>query len=195
MKTHPYILSIIMMICAVTGCLNDKTGLDKVVKQHLEIYPEMQAVDVYKLAYQSTMGVVHFIGNPEKARDYLIREMSQVPPSNDIPLIEPLSPDGRMVRVNLAPYKAAAGEPEPLFQAMMNTAEHFQPSKDTLEACLNLLIESAVKGKISPDSGELQAFFDKMRELDFPAVHHSDKYRELYRPAYRVILKEYMPDL
>lgn len=193
MKPYLYILSI--MIFAVIGCISENTGLEGVIKIHLQRYPEMKVVDVYKLIYQSTMGVAHYIDSPEKARDYLIREMSLVPPSDEIPLIEPLSPDGRMVRVNLAPYKAAGGEAEHLFLAMMNTAEHFQPSKDRLEANLNLLVKSGMEEKISLDSSELQAFIKKTRALDFPPVHHSDKYRELYHPAYRVILKEYMPIL
>jgi uridine kinase len=33
------------------------------------------------------------------------------------------------------------------------------------------------------------------REQDYPAIHHSEAFRTAYRPAYRVIAKEYLPFL
>ena len=38
------------------------------------------------------------------------------------------------------------------------------------------------------------AFYAKMEAQDLPAVHHSEVYKRLYRPAYRVIARQYMEE-
>jgi hypothetical protein len=47
-------------------------------------------------------------------------------------------------------------------------------------------------GSIQPD--ELKAFFDKMEAQGFPAMHHSEVYKRLYRPAYRVVARQYLEE-
>jgi len=41
---------------------------------------------------------------------------------------------------------------------------------------------------------ELRRFFAAMQAQAFPAVHHSKRYRQAYRPAYRVIVQRFLTD-
>jgi len=38
----------------------------------------------------------------------------------------------------------------------------------------------------------LEHFILPLRAKKYPAVHHSERYNTLYKPAYRVILKEFL---
>jgi len=46
-----------------------------------------------------------------------------------------------------------------------------------------------------PFSGEtVRLFFTRMEEQGFPVVHHSKLYKRLYRPAYRVVAKQFLEE-
>ena len=42
-------------------------------------------------------------------------------------------------------------------------------------------------------AAEAQIYFGRLAEAGFPPAHHSATYRELYRPAYRVVLLDLLP--
>lgn len=53
------------------------------------------------------------------------------------------------------------------------------------------LAVSWLKCASRPDlSQELQSLGTELSENGFPAIHHSETYREVYRPAYRVVAAE-----
>lgn len=192
MKTSFLWCAFIATLC-FSGCGGEKVEMEKIIMWHMQRYPQMEVEDLYKLVYQSAMGISHFISNPEKAREYLNWEMSHLKDGEDIDLSEPLSPDGVMIRVNLYKYKQGGGEADDLFEAMMKSAENHQPSIEKIEKYWDYLADMAESGKLPFTPSELESFFEEMGAMNFPAVHHSETYRELYHPAYRVILSEYLP--
>lgn len=178
-----------------TGYARENDSLIRLLDYHFERYPEMQTDDIYKMLYQGSMGVGHFIGNPEGARRYLEREYTQVIPDHEIPLAEPVSISGDLVRLNIAPYKALGGDVESLFRAMMKTAGEFQPAKTDLIDLLQQTVILSETNIIPIEPAEFSDLMDEVAEYDYPAVHHSDIYREAYKPAYRVILRKYAEEL
>jgi hypothetical protein len=76
---------------------------------------------------------------------------------------------------------------------MMQTAQMFQKSQERLDRYLSDLEQMAASGAIPFDATTVQSFFHEMREKEYPAVHHSAAYKERYAPAYRIILKEFVP--
>ena len=195
LKNHPKLsFIVILFILIMSGCAdNEERAFIHLIDSHLKKYPQMQAVDMYKLAYQGANGVTHFIANRQAAMEYLARELAATQPSDATPLIEPVSPDGELVRLNLAPYTKAGGGVEPLFQAMIKTADEVQPSNERLEKYLRYLLIGIKEGEISFDRQEMESFVEQMRAAGYPAVHHSGEYMRLYQPAYRVVLKKYLP--
>ena len=178
-----------------TGFASEDEDLVDLLLYHFDSYPDMQPDDVYKMLYQGAMGVVHFIADPESAAAHLQREYAAVEADDTIPLIENVSPDGEMVRVNLARVKAENGDPAVLFVMMMKTAREFQPSGAKLAALLDKTRIASEEGKIPLESGRFRGMLETLEGYDFPALHHSDIYREAYDPAYRVILRKYAAEL
>jgi hypothetical protein len=127
--------------------------------------------------------------------DYLIRELQSVQADSSELLLEEISPDGAVVRLNLRPFKAQHGDHRALFQAMMQTARTFQKSQERLDRYLIDLEQTADSGIIPFDAEAMKTFFREMRDKSYPAVHHSAIYGEKYSPAYRVILKKYAPPM
>ncbi len=56
-----------------------------------------------------------------------------------------------------------------------------------LEEMLSLAAELSKEGLIPFDEGELRSETERWRAEEYPAVHHSDRFRRTYHPAYRVV--------
>ncbi|MCG3119616.1 MAG: hypothetical protein ALAOOOJD_02056 [bacterium] len=177
------------------ACVKKEAAFEKVVAAQLQRYPAMQIEDLYKLVYQAALGNEHLMTDSAMVHDYLIKELASIDTSSVGPLWEEISPDGEVVRLNLRPFKARQGDHRALLHAMMQTARNFQRSPERLEQYWRDLEQMAKSGVIAFDAAAMQSFFREMREKGFPAVHHSTVYAENYAPAYRVILKQYTPDI
>lgn len=151
--------------------------------------PCWQLQDVYKLAFQAALGSEHAAPNEAAARQWLEQEAATLGAGPADPQIEPISPDGRLVRVNLRPYLAAGGNLDALLQAFLRTAVEWRGERETLLRYTSWVVEFAQAGRLPFPAAEMRAYFQRIAEADFPAAHHSASYREVYRPAYRVVLK------
>ena len=152
----------------------------------------MQAQDIYKLLHQAALGSEHAVSDEEAARNLLERELTDMGDGPDDPQLDPISPDGQIVRVHLRPYLRMGKDPETLLQAFIRTANEWHGSQDNLKEYGAVAVELAHSGTGAIQTEEIKAFFAKMEAQDFPAVHYSEEYNRLYRPAYRVIARKLM---
>ncbi|MEJ2481887.1 MAG: hypothetical protein P8049_01815 [Gemmatimonadota bacterium] len=163
-----------------------------VVTWHANRYEALEVRDTYKLLHQAVAGPGHAIRDREIARAWLAREWNSLgPPREAEPLFEPLSADGRLVRLNLRPWRAAGRGPEEVLEAFLQTAEAVSPSAakiraemEAIHACSSTLAASA-----GIEAKALDAFFADQAAAGYPAVHHSAGYSSAYAPAYRVVLR------
>jgi hypothetical protein len=162
------------------------TGKD-VLRSHITRYPAMQVQDLYKLIHQAAMGSEHAIGNPEGARAWLQRELSEMGPGPEEITIDPISADGQIVRVHLRPFIEGGGDPEMLLSGFVRTANEFRGSHDALRTYWKLAKRIQHVSQI-----EMDRFFERMEAQSFPAVHHSPEYESRYRPAYRVLWRKFI---
>lgn len=58
---------------------------------------------------------------------------------------------------------------------------------DAHGACLRKLSRA---GRLIVREDALRRYFADRREEGYPAVHHSERYRDAYAPAYRIVLPE-----
>ncbi|MCW4049529.1 MAG: hypothetical protein NWE89_07300 [Candidatus Bathyarchaeota archaeon] len=153
---------------------------------HIERHPAIQARDIYKLLFQGVFGVGHLIS--EKTWDSLREEAGRINIDDhpEEPLVEEVSPDGSMIRVNLRPYLRAGHSLESLYQAMKESATHegdeavflgyWEPFKQLVtEQGLPFIVES------------IEKLDESMAEEGVKPKHHTQKYRDAYYPAYRVV--------
>ena len=169
---------------------NEAAGFREVVSLHLRRYPAMEMQDLYKLTFQAAMGSEHAVPSREGARQWLDREFATLEPVPAEPATDPLSPDGELIRIHLRAFEERGGNPDKLLDAFVATAQVYEGSTDRLERLWGHLESMAAAGGIDFELDQLEAFLAEMRSLGFPAVRHSNTYRELYQPAYRVVLRE-----
>jgi hypothetical protein len=156
---------------------------------HATRYPKWEAADIYKLIHQAAMGSEHAVADECAARAWLLRELREMGPGPDEPLIDPISSDGSIVRVHLRPFARRGLDPEMLLEAFLRTALEFHGSRPLLEGGLADAAELAGEGLIGLDPAEIGLLAARMEASGFPAVHHSDIYVIEYRPAYRVVAR------
>lgn len=172
--------------------LAEDEGLHRLLTNHLARYPQMTVQDVYKLLFQAAMGAEHAVTDVEAARRRLWRELSELGGSPEEPLIDPLSPDGSLMRLHLRPYVAAQGDTAALLDAFVRTAREYRGSVEALRRYWHAAERLSTAGCLPFVTAALQRFWAAMQAIEFPAVHHSVVYTHAYRPAYRVIRPDFL---
>jgi hypothetical protein len=165
-----------------------------ILNEHARRYPQWEVDDLYKLIYQAAMGSEHGVRDESSLRDWLLQELGQLGPGPAEPLVDPISPDGRIVRVHLRPYSTLQFQPETLLLAFIRTTREFSPSPERLAEYAAVATQLTGEGKLPFSRGMVANFMADMRARNFPAMHHSIRYRQLYQPAYRVVLRDLLPE-
>jgi hypothetical protein len=166
------------------------SSLEELIRWHQRLRPDLQVVDVYKMLFQSVFGIQHILH--DKAKRYLEQELSTLEtqkPYNE-PLIENISIDNAMVRVNLRPFKMRGLSSEKLFSAMVTSAKEPKRTQKTFLKLWNRFKSQVEAGKLDFDESSLEDFDKKVKKENYPLYHHSERYRRSYSPAYRVVKKE-----
>lgn len=158
---------------------------------HTKKYPLMEPTDAVKLLYQSEFGGGHLIKDTDACLKYLRREYGTTPQKTDIPLTEEIG--NGFIRVNLAALENSKLSIDKLGEAFLQSAAQHHGGMESFRKKLAILTDLAQKGKLpfSPDA--LQAYLTDYEKAGFPPVSHSEAYRAAYHPAYRVVLKNYLP--
>lgn len=171
----------------------EEAAFRAVLARQVARYPVMEAQDVYKLVFQATMGARHAGLDSAMAAEWLGREIAALRPGPEEPLLDTISADGRMVRVNLRPYVASSGDRGALVVAFVRTARDFRGSHAVLRRQLAYAERMADAGLLPVGRPALHRYVETMRARGDPAVDHSAAYEAAYRPAYRVVLRALVP--
>jgi hypothetical protein len=179
----------VAVLLAAGGCRTPGDRMLPVVQEHLQRYPAMQVEDIYKLAHQAAFGNGHLITDEAGARAYLQSEFDSVTADAAAPLVEALSPDGSVVRVNLRPFKARGGDLRALGDAMLASAPRLRPQPASFDRWWQEIVDAAAAGAVPFDAAALRSFGAARKAEGYPAIHHSAEYESRYHPAYRVVLR------
>ena len=154
---------------------------------HAKRYPLMQPTDAVKLIYQNEFGGGHLIRDEQACLNYLRREYTSVAKDPTVPLYEDIG--NGIIRVNLAAVKPE--DLEQLGRAFIDSAAKHKGTMDRFLNKLEVLRKLANEGVFNFDTNALNAYLSEYEAAGCPAVSHSPKYREVYKPAYRIIRKAY----
>lgn len=163
-----------------------------ILAQHAARYPGFQVQDLYKLVYQGALGSEHAVADASQAREWLEREVDGLTDGPQEPVIEPISADWQVVRVNLRPYVADGGDLKALLEGFIRTAQEYKGTVAQLRRYWCYSEQMAEEGALGLAVNALKSFFDEMQAREFPTVHHSQEYKRAYRPAYRVVVREFL---
>jgi hypothetical protein len=163
-------------------------------------------IDIYKCLHQGQYGVAHSIDDPLGFIERLRREImgcDQTGPPAE-PLLESVSAEGRVLRVNLRPFRHQAADEVP--KRMDLLAEVCFESARTIQGSDEHFLEYLLVFKELNHAGELrlgdyafifpleavEVFFHEIYDLiqrtrQVPVLSHSATYRWLNRPCYRVV--------
>lgn len=156
---------------------------------YLQNHPDSEITDCFKVLYQSTFGCGHLIADPCAAADYIRREAAEASNTSDHTL-EALDGDYTRVPLTLLQNGLSADTLAKLF-----TLSAQKPHGDIpqLTEKLAVLLQLAREQLIPFSADAVQSAAAAWGASGYPAVHHSARYRETYRPAYRLIHNDYIP--
>lgn len=151
----------------------------------------MRIEDSYKWLYQATMGGEHAAPDERSARAWMENEWKTLGPSESgDALWVPLDPEGKIGRLNLRPYRSRGGKMDDVLAAFLRSARSHRGEIEDFRAAWTELGQTLKKAAVNDLTwAEWQRLDNEMRTKGYPAVHHSSKYQQANKPAYRVMTK------
>ncbi len=167
----------------------------QIIAEQAAAYPLMQCQDLVKLAYQAALGPGHMISDEGITLTRLNHEISQLP---DEPAAG-LEPVGNgLVRFHLGALAKSGLTAKTLNRFFVLTANRHKQDQELFWVYLDQL-RAAVQAGLplsSPlTSEDLASYLADYAQRGWPALSHSEIYRQAYQPAYRVIEEEFIPFL
>ncbi len=158
---------------------------------HYKTYPKMQIQDLFKFLFQSSFGCEHMISSLENITNYISREYETI--SHDCPPVaEALN--GEYYRVHLSCLNDGLSV-NTLGHLFFLSAKREENGKAALMEKLCIAKELIREGLLPFSLSEFEKTSTEWENAGYPAIHHSEVFREAYQPAYRVIAKEFIPFL
>lgn len=160
--------------------------LEAVLRAHAARYPNMEPADAVKLIYQNEFGGGHLIADAESCLARLRAEYEATPRDPDGLPAEEIG--NGIIRVNLAAL--APHQAEALGHAFIRSARLHRGSLASFRNKLEILRGLCAEAVFSFSPASLDAYLAEYENAGCPMVSHSDAYRSLYRPAYRIVLAD-----
>ena len=158
--------------------------LKKILREHAKRYPLMQPTDAVKLIYQNEFGGGHLIRDEEACLNYLRWEYASVEKNPTAPMLEDIG--NGIVRVNLAAVKPE--DLEQLGRDFIRSAAAHTGSMDSFLRKLDILRQVSREGCFTFSVEALEKYLEEYKQAGYPAVSHSETFRNAYAPSYRIIV-------
>ncbi len=158
---------------------------------HAKRYPLMQPTDAVKLIYQNEFGGGHLIRDQQACLNYLRREYTDLEKDPTAALYEDIG--NGIIRVNLAAFREE--DLEQLGKAFIDSAAKHKGTLGSFLSKLEVLRTLTAEGVFAFDPDALNTYLSEYETAGYPAVSHSEQYRQAYKPAYRILLKANMQGL
>jgi hypothetical protein len=166
----------------------------KVTQFILKRYPEASLIDIYKYFFQSRFGPEHIVSDSLIALKMLKEELElesvvSYRKKSDSSLVEILYPEKKYVRIDLSLIKDRIIPLELFFSAFLQSVEKhdsldFEKWKSDWEEIVRSIESANIKIKnFKEDKAKIETGF-RWNKIVF---HHSQDYRKIYNPHYRLI--------
>lgn len=168
--------------------MKENKDMADILMYHLKRYPQMEATDCVKLLYQREFGCGHFAPDPTTVKKRLDDEFASVNEDDCHTHIEPVG--NGFVRVHLGAILNGGISRDALADAFIASSHRVCGSTENLLEGLDAVRLICYRGHTSFSMDELEKYIAKYKAAGCPPVHHSEKYRSQYCPAYRVVLMQ-----
>jgi len=184
-------MAAVLLLAGAAGAVPPPDDPGAALTVHLERHPEAEAVDIYKFLHQGIFGPGHMIPDRSAAERYLEHEAKNLEPvvhAED--LCERLGGDPGMVRIHLRPFVEAGEDPELLLELFVVSANEIDGDPEKMDQALRAAtawLETQGKTELA---GCLEDLRVEQQPNGFPALHHSERFRTAYKPAYRIVVRD-----
>lgn len=158
----------------------------EILLENCRRYPKLRGRDLIKLLYQYSFGCEHLAADEKTVLARIISEVESI--KNGTP--EAVEALGDYCRVGLS-YLDCGLSAETLARIFCLTAKPDEDGEKKLRRGIEIITELAESGLLPISRDECSAALYEWKNANYPPVRHSEKYREIYSPSYRVIAKRY----
>lgn len=158
---------------------------------HYQRYPRLQIQDLLKFLHQSSFGCEHMVTDLDAVIER-IRKESEIGSCEGTHLKDEL--DGEYSRIHLS-YLQQGLSVETLGTLFLKSAQNEPKGIHALEEKLCIAKELLCEKELPFSVKAFEEATSEWKRNGYPALHHSDKFREVYHPSYRVIANRYVPFL
>lgn len=152
------------------------------------LHPGTEPQDVYKMMFQAAYGAEHILQDEEAAYAYIKKEFEEVMPEEEL-LYEQIGAD--VYRVNLRAWKKKNMPLEWLFRMFVGSVSQ-KSAHDRFLQYVEETTKAVKEGVFSFSYEEFSEYTETYNQTEPHAVHHSERYRESERPAYRLVSGKYL---
>ncbi len=151
--------------------------------------PKSEPADYFKLMYQSYFGLGHLVSDWNSFNNCLAQEMSEINPASKVlPLYEPITVGQPVFRLNLAPAVRMGVTPDQITETCKRFTQNFQSGdRKTFMDLITVFRSIIIEAPFDMNNATVDAFLTEYDLKQCYPVHHSDIYRRLYHPHYRLI--------
>ena len=157
------------------------TSFAPILAAHLGRYPAMTPADCGKLAYQHSFGPAHLLTDEGAVLQYLRAEWEAVPVG--APLREPEDIGNGLCRFHLNDISEKDLAAQVLVKLFILTAKECADGVEAMTEALAVLEKTPLTG--------MEEWLADYRGRGCPPVRHSEEYRQVYAPRYRLLKWEY----
>ena len=168
--------------------MNSKKQIEAVLDLEKKEHPKAKIEDYYKLVFQSIFGPGHLVRDKDQTLRYLEEEWESVSPDSSCHLVQDISINMAVFRLSLQNCKANQIPLDLIADVFFEGSKCFQnPLQADFPKILHVLSCILIKSDFGFLSEDVNQILPMELSDNFPIMHHSKVYRELYQPHYRVI--------
>ena len=155
---------------------------------HCASYPKMEIRDLFKYIFQSALGCEHLLSSETDAIRFIQTEYAALAPGGSHP---PERLDGAYSRVFLSCLDEGLS-PEILGKLFCRSAKTEENGKEALLEKIKVACALVAERELPFEQDAFERELSAWRDAGYPAVRHTEQFRNAYAPAYRVIAEEYV---
>ncbi len=166
--------------------------IEELIQRFYGRYPLSGFADIVKLVYQNEFAGGHLIADEAASLAALKDEIARMVPNGPggadgagEALFEDIG--GGLCRMNLRPAARSGLDAAVLHRFFAVTAGRYRGDEGSFRDKLSGLLHMCETGALPFDAGEAAAYLEQYRKDGCPAVSHTARYREAYRPSYRIV--------
>lgn len=162
--------------------------LKEIILEHIKKYPEAELQDILKMLYQNEFGPKHLVENEIECFKSLSNEINNINYDENKELFEDIGEGALRLNLKAIPVGTDLNY---INKIIVNSANEFCGTNEKLVVKFGLLVVMAQNNEIPFDIQKVRDETNAFAKNGFKPISHSEVYKQIYSPSYRVISKKY----